>query len=335
MNRRKINVYKLFRIIALGLLIILLLLVFIFSFIDFTKYVETVGYLRPSEYHIIRATTNGFIKNVYFEDCDKIEKGTLIIKLDTEEIELNLKSVSNQIIYLEKEIDRLIDYIELVGEKFKIDKEKEEYNINKSKILVETGGLTRFQYDKMIYEYEGFLLSYQISESELLSRLNSNESELNRLIKEKDKLKMILERSYIYSPAAGQLIDKSSLPLEGLFVNNGQEICLLYEDSDIIAEIMIPENQMGKVTTGQDVELNINAYPKEEYKLFKGKLTYISSDSNEGYYKAEASLNSDIVKLKVDEEFEGKRLLFGLGLKAKIKTGEGSIFDILFKNTNN
>jgi hypothetical protein len=38
------------------------------------------------------------------------------------------------------------------------------------------------------------------------------------------------------------------------------------------------------------------------------------------------------VNVKTKGLEEEKRLLFGLGLKAKINTGKGYIFDILFKN---
>jgi multidrug resistance efflux pump len=44
---------------------------------------------------------------------------------------------------------------------------------------------------------------------------------------------------------------------------------------------------MAKVSKGQKVEITINAFPKEEYKIFEGTLSYISSDSIEGFYRAE------------------------------------------------
>ncbi len=318
--------------LTIGTILILVVFIVIFIFVNFTRYVETSGFLRPSKYHIIRTDIAGFIKNIYFEDGDIVKKDDILVELDTEDTAIDFLSIEKEVENKNKELERLYEYLNLLEKKFEVDKAKEEYNLNKSKVLKETGGITPFQFEKIKFDYESFILSYELSKSEIYSDINAYEIDLSKLVAQRDKLKLIIDKSKITSVADGILVNVSSEPLLNKLLKIGDPICYIYEDSNLIAEIKIPESQMAKVSKGQKVEITINAFPKEEYKIFEGTLSYISSDSIEGFYRAEVLLDTKTVNVKTKGLEEEKRLLFGLGLKAKINTGKGNIFDILFKN---
>jgi multidrug resistance efflux pump len=56
-------------------------------------------------------------------------------------------------------------------------------------------------------------------------------------------------------------------------------------DSKFYVELYLPQNNLGKVDTGMQVQLRFDAYPYQEFGFVKGKLDYISKiSSDSGFY---------------------------------------------------
>jgi len=75
----------------------------------------------------------------------------------------------------------------------------------------------------------------------------------------------------------------------------GQTICYVNpENSSYYAEMFIPQNNFGKVTTGQKVLLNFQAFPNQEYGSLVGKIDFISRIPTDSGYLAKVGLTQGL-----------------------------------------
>ena len=65
-------------------------------------------------------------------------------------------------------------------------------------------------------------------------------------------------------------------------------------DSKFYAEIYLPQNNLGKVDTGMQVQLRFEAYPYQEVGFVKGKLNYISTIATDSGFYATVHLSDGL-----------------------------------------
>lgn len=74
-------------------------------------------------------------------------------------------------------------------------------------------------------------------------------------------------------------------------LQNNQTICFINpENSNYYAEILIPQNNFGKVRQGQKVLLKLPSYPFQEYGAIEARLDFISNIATDSGYAAKAVL---------------------------------------------
>jgi multidrug efflux pump subunit AcrA (membrane-fusion protein) len=78
-------------------------------------------------------------------------------------------------------------------------------------------------------------------------------------------------------------------------LQSGQTICYINpENSSYYAEMYIPQNNFGKVSTGQKVLLNFQAFPNQEYGSLVGKIDFISRIPSDSGYLAKVILTGGL-----------------------------------------
>ncbi len=66
-------------------------------------------------------------------------------------------------------------------------------------------------------------------------------------------------------------------------------------DSKFYAEIYLPQNNLGKIDTGMQVQLRFDAYPYQEVGFVKGKLDYISKVASDSGFLATVRLDNGLL----------------------------------------
>lgn len=156
------------------------------------------------------------------------------------------------------------------------------------------------------------LLNKEMSIPQLNTSLIGNETQLNEKQKEIIELNnTILQQKQIFREALNTFMSQVEewkkkyllvAPIDGHIsfsnfiqknqeVQAGQVICFINPgNSDYYAEMLITQNNFGKVKTGQDVLLKFPAYPSTEFGSIKGKIDFISSIPTDSGYLARVSL---------------------------------------------
>lgn len=126
---------------------------------------------------------------------------------------------------------------------------------------------------------------------------------------------------------------------DGGFVQEGSTIGSIYTDDNngFYAEIYVKNSDIGQVSEGQKVNIDISAYPSSKYGYFEGEITDISKDvvadktTGGTYY---------VAKVKCDKgstfDFGSSISGFknGMSCKGKIVTGEKTVMDYLLDKIN-
>jgi len=105
-----------------------------------------------------------------------------------------------------------------------------------------------------------------------------------------------------------------TLPLQqNKFIEQGKLLGYINPpDSKFYAEINLPQNNLGKVDTGMQVQLRFDAYPYQEAGFVKGKLNYISPISSDSGFYATVRLDNGLeTNLKNTIQYKN-------GLKARV-----------------
>jgi exoribonuclease R len=94
----------------------------------------------------------------------------------------------------------------------------------------------------------------------------------------------------LIAPVAGK-IAFASFVQENQQLPNNQTICYINPDnSNYFAEMIIPQNNFGKVKEGQKVLLKLPSYPYQEFGMVTGRIDFISSIPTDSGYLAKIIL---------------------------------------------
>lgn len=138
------------------------------------------------------------------------------------------------------------------------------------------------------------------------------------------------KRKYLLlAPASGKLV--LIVPLqENQFLKTGKLLGFINPiNSTYYAEIILPQNNFGKVDTGQQTQLRFDAYPYTEFGFVKGKLEYISNIATDSGFIAHVQLPNGLMTN------QHKPIQYKTGLKAQalIVTKDMRLLEQFFYNT--
>ena len=115
----------------------------------------------------------------------------------------------------------------------------------------------------------------------------------------------------LQSPVEGKIY--FIIPLqENQFLQQGKLIGFINpDDNHFYAESNLPQNNLGKIDTGQKVQLRLAAYPYQEFGFLQGTLNYVSDVASDSGFLATVRLDNGLIT-------NNKRsILYKNGLKAQ------------------
>ncbi|MBN8837600.1 MAG: HlyD family efflux transporter periplasmic adaptor subunit [Sphingobacteriia bacterium] len=132
----------------------------------------------------------------------------------------------------------------------------------------------------------------------------------------------------LVSPTQG-IVSFTSFIQEKQLLLPSQSVCYIKpSNTEMYAELLIPQNNFGKVKLNQKVIFRLNAFPYQEYGFIEGRLNYISAIPTDSGYAASAllpqQLNSNYRKQLT--------ATIGLSAEADIVTQKRSLLQRIFNN---
>jgi hypothetical protein len=118
-------------------------------------------------------------------------------------------------------------------------------------------------------------------------------------------------KEIITAPITGK-ISLNSIMKENVSLRSGTSIGYITPvNSNYYAEVILPQNNLGKLHAGLPVQLRLDAYPYEEWGFLDGQIIYIANSSSESGFVATIKLTNNLITNN------NKKLSYKNGLRAQ------------------
>jgi multidrug resistance efflux pump len=133
----------------------------------------------------------------------------------------------------------------------------------------------------------------------------------------------------LLAPQAGR-VSFAGIIQQNQTLNMGQDVFYINTGNDqYFGEMTIPQNNLGKVKTGQEVLIKLKSYPFEEYGIVLGRISYIADvPYRDSIFISRVNITS---KLATDM----KKPIFlkqGMSADAEIVTEDATVLQRIFRN---
>jgi HlyD family secretion protein len=140
----------------------------------------------------------------------------------------------------------------------------------------------------------------------------------------------VVGRILVIAPVAGR-IGTVKVLRRGEAFERGQTMMTLLPDGPLVAEIRVPNKDVGLVKAGQPVKLKLDAFPFAEYGSVRGQLVNVPPDAegtetpDSSFYRATARLDDQSVR----KNGETVALLSGMTATAEIITDRKTVLGLI------
>jgi HlyD family secretion protein len=131
------------------------------------------------------------------------------------------------------------------------------------------------------------------------------------------------------APIEGKISFPTVIHENQLFGMNQEVFYIIRNDEEFFGEMVIPQDNMGKIKEGEQVLIKLKAYPSEEYGMIRGRITYITEVPN----KDNVFISKVDFKLKDTSDLKKPiHLKQGMMADAEIITQDATILQRLSRN---
>ncbi|MDR0712350.1 MAG: HlyD family efflux transporter periplasmic adaptor subunit [Prevotellaceae bacterium] len=164
--------------------------------------------------------------------------------------------------------------------------------------------------------------------------LNTLENELRDVAAQIEQINIQCNETVVLAPMSGTIqgIEKVA---SGMFVHSGQQIAEISPDGLLIAECAVSTKDIGFISVGQQVRIQVDAFNYNEWGVLEGQVKEIFDDivtADDGtnlFYRIYCSLSSDHLTLKNGYK---KRVKKGMTVSAHFITTKRTVSQLIYDN---
>jgi len=253
---------------------------------ELPQYFEATGSLTGDEQTDVSPSTSGKVVAVGVDMGSHVKRGQMIVKLDDVDARLRVQQQQAQLDQMKASLRQAEEKVGIrPGQSFDLNKIPEvnnakvaldlaEKNLRRSEKLIESGDISRSQYDQQKAQrdqlrevYEGALsLGRQNYAAVMTARANvaNAESQLNLARRN-------LSYALVYSPIDG-FVSERTADL-GEYVSPATKVATVVRVNPLRVRIDIPEQAIPAISVGQSVSVTTSAWPD---KNFSGRIARVS-----------------------------------------------------------
>ncbi len=329
------------------------------------------GQLKPTGgVKEIRIPAGTVVDKILVEQGDQVRKDQILIRLDQDSTEEQLKSIQQAISDKSDQNNQKLRQLELKKNERKRISElnKEQLSITNSKLSLETDIMSRYevlaregavqeiqylQQQNKVAELKSDVIKLKLDGERQLSQIDQQLEQLNsdlaRIRSEQAQLNAQLTEAKV-----NQRNQNLRAPVDGtvfdlILTNPGyvssdqsaQAALKIVPLNTLEAEVEIPSSKIGFVRNGQDAEISIDSFPATDFGVISGNVTSVGSDAlepdpqmgqQEYHYPATIELDDQELRVKNGTALP---LQVGMSLTANIKLRSVSYLQLLLNTFRN
>lgn len=186
---------------------------------------SVIGVLYYERKSDISTDVSGLVESVEVEQGDRVKKGDVLVRLDSEILDREISLTKTRISQIELRIENARKNYERLAQIYK------------------ESGVSEKTYDDALYAYEDAVKEKQATEDTL------------------KKLLIQKRRSVIKAPFDGIVLSKDTDA--GGWVQQGKKLVSIGSSADLYVRAPVGENMLKFITMGEKVEVTINAFAKK------------------------------------------------------------------------
>ncbi len=239
-------------LIAGVILILLILASGMYWYVQKMQYVSTDDAYVDANKLNLSPQIMGRVKALYGREGDKVQKGQLLVALDSSDMAARLQQAQTSL-----QVARL--GIDLA----KVRLEQAQINYDRATVQYKGNVIPKAKYDNMVKALQAAKVQYEMAKSKITT--------LRAQIR---VIKTGLSHTKLYSGISGVIAKR--WVLAGDVVAPGQTIFTIYNLKNIWVTAMLKETDLSKIALGDTVSLHVDAYPETK---FRGKIFQIGTNT--------------------------------------------------------
>ena len=195
---------------------------------SFRPFVGTIGTLKPYEEVIVSSEVDGIAKNIRIDEGTSVSRGMLLAEINETDYRLEVKRSEAMLRQAEASLAN-----------------------------------AKLEYERKASLYKEELVTKQQFD-DISARMAVSDGDLDRAKAGLSLAKEKLAKTRIYSPLRGFVKEKKVTT--GDYVRNGTPLLWIIQSDPIKLSFTVPEKEVGKLKTGQDVVFRVDSFPDREFK---------------------------------------------------------------------
>lgn len=323
------------------------------SWLAFAKTEEIVvapGKLEPiGTVKDVRLPVGGVVNSVLVKDGQRVQKGQVLLRLDTEATTDRKLSLQQSVLLKQQQLnskeEELQRYLELNATQERVlskNLELEKKIEARLKSLEQVGASSELQYLQQrnkVQEVAGQLEEVQVDRKRqvaiLAQQAQQLRSELADLRSRLTELNVNLRYQELRSPADGLVFDLKPTGA-GFVAQTSEPVMKIVPFDKLEARVEISSSDIGFVSVGKPVDISIDSFPSTDFGVLQGTVRRIGSDAlppdqlKQTYrFPADIRLNSQQLKLRNGMILP---LQVGMSLTANIKLRRVSYLQLMLSD---
>ncbi|HBT20625.1 MAG TPA: efflux transporter periplasmic adaptor subunit [Peptococcaceae bacterium] len=284
----------------------------------------------------------GRIEKMYVKEGDRVEKGQILAVLDNSEIRAKIaqaegayeaalgqvEAAQKAVAAAESQVEAKIAQLKAKVAQAEVGLSDAKQKHERAKQLHDGGVISDAQYDEAVNnlkvaestlkEAQAALQEATAAKKNIEVAKANYEAALGQSRQAEGAIqeaKAYLNNTYLRAPMSGYITDK--FLEEGELVNAGTPVFEISDLKNTYVKVFVSEDKIGRVFLNQEAEITVDAFPD---RVFKGKVTWISSAGEFAVKKAVSEMDShDIRSFEVKIEVPNPDLELKVGMTAEVK----------------
>ncbi len=320
------------------------------AFAQTEEIVTAPGKLEPmGAVKDIQMPVGGVVDEVLVKEGERVEKGQVLLRLDTEATLDRQRSLLQTIRYKQQqlrlkqvELDRYLQFNDTEQRVLRQSLTLEKDVLGRLETLNKEGATAELQYlsqRNKVQEVQGKLEETQVDrlrqQAILQQGIREIQSELADLRSKLTELNVNIRYQAITAPEAGVVFELKPRS-RGFVAQTSEPVMKVVPFDKLEARVEVPSREIGFVSVGKAADISIDSFPATDFGVLQGTVRRIGSDAlppdqmNNFYrFPVDIRLNSQQLKLKSGKVLP---LQVGMSLTANVKLRKVTYLQLLLSD---
>jgi HlyD family secretion protein len=294
----------------------------------------------------IQMPVGGVVEEVMVKEGERVKKGQVLLRLDTETTLDRRVSMEKTIVYKEQqlrlkqeELDRYLDVNDTEQRVLRQSLVLEKDVLSRLETLNKEGATAELQYlsqRNKVQEVEGKIQESQVDrlrqQAILQQGIRQLQGELADLRSKLTELNVNIRYQAIQAPEAGVVFELKPRS-KGFVAQTSEPVMKVVPFDKLEARVEVPSREIGFVSVGKPADISIDSFPASDFGVLEGTVRRIGSDAlppdqlkNFYRFPVDIRLNAQQLNLKSGTELP---LQVGMSLTANVKLRKVTYLQLL------